>query len=61
MSLPRRMDKRQREDRELERWLNLRKHDPTRDTYGGIRYSPQDIEALEEERVPWLKAKRRAG
>lgn len=59
MSLPRRMLQRQSADRELERKLNLRKNDPTRDTFGGKRYSRADIEALEEEMVPWLKAKRR--
>lgn len=59
MSLPRRMDDRRRSDAELERTLGIRKNDPTREAYGGIRYSPADIEALESERVPWLKERRR--
>lgn len=53
------MDERRRQDAELERTLNVRKNDPVREAYGGIRYSRADIEALEEERVPWLKARRR--
>ena len=59
MSLPKRMADRRRSDAELERTLGVPKNDPTREAYGGIRYSRADIEALEEERAPWLKAKRR--
>lgn len=55
----RKMQERQRSDRELERSLNLRKNDPYTEAAGGRRYSPADIEALEEERVPWLKEARR--
>lgn len=57
MSLPVRMKRRKREDSDLERKLGIRKNDP----YGrdaGVTYTPADIEALEEERVPWLRAKR---
>lgn len=59
MSLPRRMDERRRQDQELERSLNIPKNDPLTESLGGVRYSPADIEALEEERVPWLKELRR--
>lgn len=59
MSLPKRMAQRRHEDRNLERQLGVRKNDPMLDTTGGIRYAPADIEALEEERVPWLKTRRR--
>lgn len=59
MSLPKKMAQRRREDARVEIALRIRKHDPQVDTAGGIRYSPADIEALEEERVPWLKARRR--
>lgn len=58
MSLPVRMKRRKREDSDLERKLGIRKNDP----YGraaGVTYTPADIEALEEERVPWLRARRR--
>jgi hypothetical protein len=55
------MRQRNRQDHDLEQWLRLRKVDPSRDMVGGRRYSPADIEALEEEKVPWLKAKRRRG
>lgn len=59
--LPRRMDERRRQDRELERYLQVKKNDPLTESLGGVRYSPADIEALEEERVPWLaEARRRA-
>lgn len=59
MSLPERMERRRREDREMEVRLGIKKNDP----YGqkiGRSYSPADIEKLEEERVPWLRARRRA-
>jgi len=61
VNLERRMRQRNRQDHDLEQWLRLRKVDPTRDQFGGRRYSSADIEALEEEKVPWLKAKRRRG
>ena len=61
MNLERRMRQRNRQDHDLEQWLRLRKVDPTRDQFGGRCYSSADIEALEEEKVPWLKAKRRRG
>lgn len=48
-------------DRDLERNLGIRPHDPTRDAFGARRYSQRDIELLEEEKVPWLRAKRRRG
>jgi hypothetical protein len=59
MSLPLwgRMQDRHRQDRDLERTLNLRKNDPYAEQTGR-RYTPADIEALEEERVPWLKQRR---
>lgn len=59
MSLPRRMQERRRQDQDTERQLKIRKHDPLTDAFGGRRYSPADIEALEEEMVPWLKEARR--
>lgn len=49
----RRMAARQREDRQLESTLRIKRSD-SRSTY-----SPADIKALEEERVPWLREKRR--
>ena len=39
-------------DRELERVLQIPKNDR------GRRYSPRDVQDLEEERVPWLKVRR---
>lgn len=61
MSLERRMHQRRLADQDLERYLGLRKVDVTRDQISQRRYSRQDIEALEEDKVPWLKAKRRRG
>jgi hypothetical protein len=58
MSLPRRIADRKRKDPDIERQLRIRKHDPLTDRYGGVTYSPADIEALENERLPWLKRKR---
>lgn len=46
-------------DKDLERYLGLKPHDPMREAVGGRRYSSQDVESLEEEKVPWLKRKRR--
>lgn len=60
MSLEKRMKARRQRDEELEQSLDVRKNDPTVDLYGGIRYSRKDVEDLEEDRVPWLRAKRRA-
>ena len=59
MSLERRMRERRLQDQELERYLGLHKIDVTSDRISQRRYSPADIEALEEERLPWLKALRR--
>ena len=53
------MKRRREKDAELERVMRVRKNDPELERYGGIRYSRADIEALEEERVPWLKEKRK--
>lgn len=59
MSLPRKIEDRKRQDADLERELKIRRNDPVSDKLGGVRYSPADIEALENELLPWLKRKRR--
>lgn len=51
------MEDRKRSDRDFERSLGLRKNDPYAEA-AGRRYTPADIEVLEEERVPWLKQRR---
>jgi hypothetical protein len=58
MSLPRRIAERKERDADMERELRIRKNDPLTERYGGVTYSPADIEALENERLPWLKRKR---
>lgn len=56
--LERKMAARRLADQELERYLGLRKVDLTRDQISPRRYSRQDIEDLEAERVPWRKSRR---
>lgn len=46
-------------DQDLERYLGLKPNDRLRDLLPGNRYSAQDIEALEEEKLPGLKRRRR--
>ncbi len=58
MSLMRRIEKRRREDSELERQLRIKKNDPVTEHYGGIRYSRKDIEELEREKLPWRRKRR---
>lgn len=59
MSLPEQMKRRRRADRELEVKYNIAKNDPLAQALGGRRYSQADVEALEEEMVPWLRRARR--
>lgn len=57
-SLERKMAQQRLRDQDLERYLGLRKIDPTRDQISPRRYSRQDIDDLEAERVPWRKPRR---
>lgn len=59
MIWPRKNQGRRPSDRELEQALHIRKNDPTAEAFGGRVYTTDDIKRLEEERVPWLKRKRR--
>lgn len=58
MKLPQKMQARKEVDRALEKSLNIRKYDPTREKFGGKLYSTDDIRRLEEEKVPWLRERR---
>jgi hypothetical protein len=47
------------QDQRFEQRARIRRRDPQADKVGGRVYSPDDIRALEEERVPWLRRRRR--
>jgi len=51
MSLPRRIAERKSQDADMERALRIRKNDPLTEQHGWVTYSPDDIAALEHERV----------
>lgn len=58
MSFWRKIEKRREEDDEMEQTVGVQKNDPLA-TKIGRTYTPADIERLEEERVPWLRKRRR--